>query len=317
MTDPNTFIAAAAQAAPVFLDRKATLEKACDLITEAGRQGAKLIVFPEAFLPAYPDWCWMVPGIRGDLLDELYAELVENSVSVPDETTVKLCQTARRSKINVVMGINERNIEASNASLYNSILYISDSGTILGRHRKLIPTAAERTVWSQGNGSTLECHATSVGMLGGLICWENYMPLARYAMYERGVQVYAAPTWDYGNVWSATLQHIAKEGGVFVIGCCMPLHINDIPERYEFKSFYPKDTQWINPGGSCIIAPDGNIIAGPVNEKEDILFAEIDLKQIIASKRSLDVAGHYARPDVFHFSVDQGSEPFAEIRGAE
>ena len=203
------------------------------------------------------------------------------------------------------MGINERNKEASNASLYNSMLYIDESGKILGKHRKLIPTSAERTVWSQGDGSTLETYDTSAGNLGGLICWENYMPLARNAMYIQGTQVYAAPTWDHGSIWTATLQHIAKEGGVFVIGCCMPLHIKDIPDHYEFKSLYPKDTEWINPGDSCILAPNGKIMAGPVKEKEEILYAEVDLKQIIASKRSLDVAGHYARPDVFHFSVDQ------------
>jgi nitrilase len=317
MNDPNKFIVAAAQASPVFLDRKATLEKACELIAEAGRKGARLIVFPEAFLPAYPDWVWLVPGNRRDLLNALYTELVENSISIPDHTTEKLCQAAHKSRINVVMGINERNKEASNASLYNSMLYIDESGKILGKHRKLIPTSAERTVWAQGDGSTLETYDTSAGILGGLICWENYMPLARNAMYTRGTQVYAAPTWDHGSIWTATLQHIAKEGGMFVIGCCMPLHIKDIPDRYDFKLLYPKGTEWINPGDSCILAPNGKIIAGPVKEKEEILYAEVDLKQIIASKRSLDVAGHYARPDVFHFSVDQRPEALMKSKGAE
>jgi len=303
MNHPEVFIVAAAQAVPVFLDRKATLAKACDLITEAGRNGAKLIVFPEAFIPAYPDWIWLISGNQSDLLNELYTELVENSVSIPDDTTEKLCQTARKSKINVVMGMNERNQEASNASLYNSMLYIDDSGSILGKHRKLIPTAHERTVWSQGNGSTLATFDTSVGILGGLICWENYMPLARNAMYASGTQVYAAPTWDDGGMWITTLQHIAREGGMFVIGCCIPLHINDIPNRLEFKRLYPAGTEWINSGGSCIIAPNGKIIAGPLREKEEILYAEVDLKQIIASKRTLDVTGHYARPDVFDFKI--------------
>jgi len=309
MIDPENFIVAAAQAAPVFLDRKATLAKACELIAEAGLKGARLIVFPEAFLPAYPDWIWLVPGSRSDLLDALYTELLENSVAVPDETTEKLCQTARKSKINVVMGINERNQEASNASLYNSLLYIDDSGKILGKHRKLIPTGCERTIWSQGNGSTLETFDTSVGMLGGLICWENYMPLARYAMIARGTQVYAAPTWDHGSMWTATLQHIAKEGGMFVIGCCSPLRVKDIPDRFEFKRLYPENTEWINPGESCIISPNGTILAGPLHQKEDILYAEIDLRQIAASKRMLDVAGHYARSDIFDFKVNRQVDP--------
>ena len=303
MDPSHVFTVAAAQATPVFMDRKATLEKACDLIAEASHAGAKLIVFPEAFLPAYPDWVSIIPANRQDLLDALYVELVENSVSIPDDSTEKLCRTARKSKINVVMGINERNKEASNASLYNSLLYINDSGIILGKHRKLVPTDSERTVWSQGDGSTLETYTTSVGILGGLICWENYMPLARNAVYIRGTQVYVAPTWDSGSIWISTLQHIAKEGGVFVIGCCMPLPKKDIPNRYEFKTLYPEETEWINPGNSCIIAPNGKIIIGPVKEKEKILYAEIDLKQILASKRTFDVAGHYARRDVFDFKV--------------
>ncbi len=305
MDPSHVFIVAAAQAAPIFLDRKATLEKACDLIAEAGRAGAKLIVFPEAFLPAYPDWVSIIPANRPDLLNALYVELVENSISIPDDSTEKLCRTARKSKINVVMGINERNREASNASLCNSLLYINDSGSILGKHRKLVPTASERTLWSPGDGSTLETYATSAGILGGLICWENYMPLARNAMYIRGIQVYVAPTWDSGCMWISTLQHIAKEGGVFVIGCCMPFRKRDIPNRYEFKHLYPEETEWINPGNSCIIAPNGKIIIGPVKEKEEILYAEIDLKQILESKRTLDVAGHYARPDVFDFKVNR------------
>jgi len=317
MNHLELFIVAAAQATPEFLDRTATLEKACDLIAEASRHGAKLIVFPEAFLSAYPDWVWLVPGNRSDLLNTLYIELVANAVSVPDDTTEKLCQAARKSKINVAMGINERNQEASHASLYNSLLYIDDSGNILGTHRKLIPTAGERTVWSQGDGRTLEVYDTSIGRLGGLICWENYMPLARNTMYARGTQVYVAPTWDYGKMWIMTLQHIAREGGMFVIGCGMPLHMKDIPDRFEFKRLYPAGTDWINSGDSCIIAPTGNIMAGPAKEQEIILYAEVDLNQIIAAKRILDVAGHYARPDVFDFKVNRRPDPLLRLKGAE
>ena len=317
MKTKEEFIVAAAQAAPVFLDRKATLEKACDLIVEASNNGAKLIVFPEAFFPAYPDWVWVVPGGKTGLLNELYTELIENSIAVPDETTEKLCQTARKAKINVVMGINERNQEASNASLYNSMLYIDDAGDILGVHRKLIPTAGERTVWAQGDGSTLEAYETSVGVLGGLLCWENYMPLARSAMYAWGTQIYATPTWDRGDLWIASLRHIAKEGGVFVISSCMPLHLNDIPDRLEFKQLYAEDTEWINSGHSCIINPFGEIIAGPSIEAEEILYAEVDLKKVTAAKRMFDVAGHYARPDVFKFSVNQGSNPVMKLEDGE
>ena len=313
MNNHPPFVVAAAQVTPVFLDRKATLEKACEIIGEASKNGAKLVVFPEAFFPAYPDWVWVTTGGQGDLLDALYTELVENSIAIPDDATEKLCQTARKAKINVVMGINERNREASNASLYNSLLYIDDAGNILGTHRKLIPTAGERTVWSQGNGSTLEVYNTSVGKLGGLICWENYMPLARNAMYAWGTQIYVAPTWDRGNMWVTTLRHIAKEGGMFVIGCCMPLHINDIPDRLEFKKLYSEGTEWINTGHSCIVSPNGKLIAGPLTEKEEILYAEIDLKQITASKRMFDVTGHYARPDVFKFEVNRDVNPIMRL----
>lgn len=309
MSTQSPFIVAAAQVAPVFLDRKATLEKACKVIEEASKNGAKLLVFPEAFFPAYPAWVWRVPDGNGGELNALYTELVENSIAVPDETTEKLCQAARKAKINVVMGMNERNQEASNASLYNSLLYIDDTGKILGTHRKLIPTAGERAVWSQGNGSTLDAYDTSVGKLGGLICWENYMPLARNAMYAWGVQVYVAPTWDESRTWTATLQHIAKEGGMFVIGVCMPLRVDDLPDRLEFKKLFDEGREWVNKGQSCIVAPNGKILAGPVAEKEEILYAEVDLKQVIAAKRMLDVAGHYARPDVFKFSLNQDANP--------
>ena len=314
MNTHDSCVVAAAQATPVFLDRKATLEKATDLISEASKSGAKLIVFPEAFFPAYPDWVHAVPGGRhGSLLDALYTGLVENSIAVPDETTERLCQTARKAKINVVMGMNERNREASNASLYNSLLYIDDTGNILGTHRKLIPTGGERTVWAQGDGSTLEVYDTSIGKLGGLICWENYMPLARYTMYALGTQVYVAPTWDRGDLWITTLRHIAKEGGMFVIGCCMPLHMDDIPDRLEFKQLYAEGTEWINTGHSCIIDPRGQVIAGPLVEREEILYAEVDLGQAIASKRMFDVAGHYARPDVFRFAVNRKPNPVMRL----
>ena len=305
MNSKKNFTVAAAQATSIFLDRQATLEKACDIIAEAGQNGAKLVVFPEAFIPAYPDWVWLIPGGRADLLDELYVKLVKNAVTIPDQTTTRLCQAAKKSKVHVTIGVNERNHEASNGSLYNTLLYIDASGTILGKHRKLMPTADERTVWSQGDGDTLEVYHTSLGVLGGLLCWENYMPLTRQAMYARGTQIYVAPTWDSGDIWLPTLQHIAKEGGMFVIGCCMPLHINDIPDEFEFKTLYPEDAEWINSGRSCVIDPQGKIIAGPVENKEDIIYADIDLDLITAAKRMFDVAGHYARPDVFEFAVKQ------------
>jgi len=306
--DDTSFIVAAAQATPIFLDRKATVEKACDLIAEAGHKGAKLIVLPEAFIPSYPDWIWIIPP-SGSLMSELYAELIENAVTIPGDAIDRICQAARNAGIHVAIGVNERNMESSNASLYNTLVYIDSEGNILGKHRKMIPTGGERLVWAQGDGSTLDVYDTQFGKLGGLICWENYMPLARYAMYSWGTQIYVAATWDSGEPWLSTLRHIAKEGGMFVIGCCIVMKIEDIPDRYEFKKLYRDDKEWINIGDSAIVNPKGEFIAGPLKMKEEILYAEIDLKQISKSKWILDTAGHYARPDIFKFTVNRSANP--------
>lgn len=309
MNAGETLRVAAVQATPVFMDRDATVEKACELIAEAGRNGARIIAFPEAFVPAYPDWVWAVPPGDSHTLYELYGELLANAVTVPSPATEKLGKATRSANAYVAVGVNERNAEASGGSIYNTLLYFGPDGRVLGRHRKLVPTGAERLVWAQGDGSTLEAYDTPLGKLGGLICWENYMPLARYAMYAWGTQIYLAPTWDQGEPWLSTLRHIAKEGRCYVIGVCMPLHARDIPDRYGFKSSYYGGRDWINVGDSVIAGPDGNFIAGPVREREDVLYAEVDLRRLESSKRILDVAGHYARPDVFELTVHTEPRP--------
>ena len=296
---------AAAQLSPVFLNKEKTVKKACDAILEAGEKGANLIVFPEAFISGYPDWVWIVPNSNGSMLNELYVKLVENAVSVPDETTEKLCKAAKSAGVNVVIGMHERNSETSNASLYNSLLFIDEHGTIIGKHRKLIPTGGERLIWGQGDGSTLRSYDTSAGKIAGLICWENFMPLARNAIYESGAQILTSPTWDKSPNWLQSMQHIAREGGVFVISVCMALRMDDIPDEYEFKKLYPEGREWINVGNSCIVAPSGKLLAGPLEAEEGILYADIDLQQIIASKRMFDVVGHYSRPDVFKFGLNK------------
>jgi nitrilase len=296
---------AAAQVSPIFLNKDKTVYKACDLIKQAGSANAKLLVFPEAFISGYPDWVWLIPNSKSNELNSLYIELVKNAVSIPDNSTLQLCDAAKQAGIHVIIGINELNAESSNNSLFNTILFINDKGNIIGKHRKLVPTGGERLIWSQGDGSTLNVFDTSLGKLSGLICWENYMPLARNAIYALGTQILATPTWDKSANWISSLQHIAKEGGIFVINCCMALKIKDIPDKYDFKKLYPQDREWINIGNSCIINPKGEIIAGPIEAKEDILYADIDLTQITASKRIFDVAGHYARPDVFKFTVNK------------
>ena len=296
---------AAAQFAPSFLNKKETLEKACDVIARAGKEGVRLVVFPEVFIPGYPDWVWLVPNNQNAELNELYVELVQNAVSIPDETTAQLCSAAKKSGVNVVIGLHERNTESSSASLYNTILFIDEQGRIAGKHRKLIPTGGERLIWARGGGDTLDAFDMPVGRVGGLICWEMFMPLARTAMYSQGVQILAAPTWDKSGGWMIAMQHAAREGGCFVISCCMALKKEDIPDTYTFKKLYPTDREWISKGNSCIVGPDGKIIAGPLENSKDLLIAEIDLSRILAAKRLFDVSGHYARPDVFRLQIQQ------------
>lgn len=311
----TSFKIAAIQATPVFLDRSATVEKACELIAIAGHEGARLVVFPEAFIPTHPHWVWEIPAGEEEMLGGLYTALLENAVTIPSEATERLCRAAKLANVYVVMGMSERNTEASGASMYNTILYIDAHGEILGKHRKLVPTGGERLVWAQGDGSTLRVYDTSLGKIGGLICWENYMPLARYAMYAWGTQIYLAPTWDRGQTWQATLRHIAKEGRVYVIGCSIAMRKDDIPDQFAYKQkFYADAHEWINVGDSAIIDPWGQYIAGPVRKKEEILYAEIDIQQMYGSKWMFDVAGHYARPDVFELIVHTDARQMLQAR---
>ncbi|MEW5988113.1 MAG: carbon-nitrogen hydrolase family protein [Chloroflexota bacterium] len=301
---------AAVQAAPVFLNREATVEKACQLIAEAGRQGAKLVAFPESYIPTYPDWVWAIPAGEQGLLNDLYAQFLTNAVEIPSPTTDRLGRAAAEAGVYLVMGLSERNTEASGGSLYNTLLYIDPDGRILGKHRKLVPTGGERLVWAQGDGSTLAVYDSPWGKLGGLICWENYMPLARYALYAWGVRLYVAATWDRGDNWLATLRHIACEGRVVVIGCGMALRKSDIPDHSAFKQrFYQNVGEWINVGDSTIVGPDGACLAGPLREVEGILYADVDPGNLAGSTWMLDVAGHYARPDVFELIVRRDSRP--------
>lgn len=299
----NIIKIASAQLAPIFLDKEKTIEKACNAILEAGEKNAKLIVFPEAFISGYPDWVWLIPNSKGAELNELYVKLVDNAISIPDDSTRKLCHAAKQAGISVVMGMHERNSETSGTSLFNSLLFINQEGVIIGKHRKLIPTGGERLIWAQGDGSTFHSYDTPAGKVAGLICWENYMPLARNAVYETGAQILAAPTWDKSPNWLLSMQHIAREGGLFVISTCMALRMDDIPKEYNFKTLYPEGREWVNTGNSCIIDPKGQIIAGPLEAEEGILYAEIDLNTITEAKRMFDVVGHYSRPDVFNFSI--------------
>jgi nitrilase len=318
MAKAEPFTIAVIQARPEYLDLDATVEKACALIREVGEKGAKLAVFPEAFLPGYPVWVWFIPPGHTHPLREAYSELHANSISIPGDETARLGKVAAEYGVTVAMGVNERNSEASDSSLYNSILFLGPDGSVLGRHRKMIPTAGERMVYAQGDGSDLEVYALPFGKLGGLICWENYMPLARYALSAWGEQIHVAPTWDRGEPWLSTMRHAAKESRTFVLGACQAFHRDHIPDRFSFKTAYLDDFEgWLNPGHSVIVNPDGKIVAGPAEEEETILYAEVKPEELVGPRWQLDVAGHYGRPDIFELIVHRRPSPFLTVREGE
>jgi nitrilase len=291
---------AAVQAAPVFLDREATIEKAARLAKEAAAEGAQLVAFPEAFVPTYPDWVWRTtPWADG----EWYARFADQSVDVPGPACDALAAIAREHALYLAMGVNERD----GGTIYNTLLYFGPDGTLLGKHRKLMPTGGERLAWGQGDGSTLPVFDTPFGRLGGLICWENYMPLARAAMYEQRVDVYLAPTWDNSDVWVASMRHIAKEGRCYVVGVNSCIRGSDVPADIPGRDeLYGGDDDWASRGNTVIVDPYGEILAGPITETEGIIYAEVDVANVQASRRQFDVVGHYARPDVFRLDVNKG-----------
>jgi nitrilase len=308
------FKIAAVQASPVFLDLGATIEKACRLIEEAAKAGATLAVFPEAFVPAYPVWVWFIPAGQTHPLRAVYTELHRNSIAIPGPETRRLGEVAADCGITVAIGVNEKNAEASNTTLFNTLLYIGADGQILGKHRKLVPTTGERLVWGRAADNDLQVFDLPFGRLSGLICWENYMPLARYALAAWGEQIHVAATWDHGEPWTSSMRHIAKENRSVVVGCCQVLRKDDIPDTLAFKKAYLGGVKdWINPGGSVIVDPDGKIVAGPLEKEEGILYAEFDAAQLVGPRWQLDVAGHYSRPDLFELRVNRKARPMLGV----
>ncbi len=277
------------------------------MVKKAVKGGARLIVFPEAFISGYPAWIWRLrPGGDWSLNEELHTRLLNSSVNVDAGELDSLCEAAKTHQVTIVCGLNERAGDLSQATVYNTVVVIGDDGIILNRHRKLMPTNPERMVWGFGDGSGLKVIDTAVGKVGTLLCWENYMPLARYALYGQGVQLYVAPTYDCGEGWIGTMQHIAREGRCWVISCGVALTREDIPADFPEKdTIYPDSETWINAGDSVVIAPGGEIVAGPMREEKGILFAQIDAQSAVNAKRALDVAGHYSRPDIFNLSINR------------
>jgi nitrilase len=305
---------AVVQAAPVAFDRALTIEKVRSLTGDAARKGAQLVLFPEAFVSAYPRGLdfGAVVGARSEQGREDFRRYWESSVDVPGPAIDELGRASRENRIYLVIGVVERD----GGTLYCSILFFAPDGRLLGKHRKVMPTGAERLVWGFGDGSTMPVFDTPLGKIGALICWENYLPLMRAAMYAKGIEIYCAPTADARDSWFASMRHIAVEGRCFVLSCNQFNRRRDFPADYD-SAFGDDPDAVLSRGGSCIVDPFGNFLAGPHTEGEAILMAGIDLAQIVRGKYDLDVVGHYARPDIFQLQVDERPKTAVAIRNAD
>jgi len=295
------------QQSPVFLDRSATLARAAAAVDEAAAAGARLVVFPEAFVPGYPAWIWRLrPGPDMALTEQLHARTLAESVDLSGGDLAPLREAAARHEVTVVCGVQERDASFSRGTLYNTVVMIGPDGGLLNRHRKLMPTNPERMVWGFGDATGLKVVDTPCGRIGALICWENYMPLARQALYAQGIEILIAPTYDSGERCTATMQHIAREGGCWVLGSGCAFQGRDIaPAMPATAKLYDTPEEWINPGDSVVVAPGGKLVEGPLHEQHGLLYATIDLERVGQARRSLDVAGHYARPDIFQLQVNR------------
>ncbi len=304
--------AAVVQAAPVAFDVERTLEKVHRFLGEAAATGARLVVFPEAFLTCYPRGITFgaTIGERTREGRELFRRHWASSVDVPGPVTDRLGEMARKHSVHLVIGV----IERAGGTLYCTVLFFDPAGTLMGKHRKVMPTAAERLVWGYGDGSTLPVFETEIGRLGAVICWENYMPLLRMAMYQKGIQLYCAPTADARDTWIASMRHIACEGRCFVLSANQFARRRDYPEDYPIDGVEDPDAVLCR-GGSLIVSPLGEILAGPAFDGEAVLVADLDLGEIVRGKYDFDVVGHYARPDIFRLYVDESPKPAVVFTG--
>ncbi|HLC25860.1 MAG TPA: carbon-nitrogen hydrolase family protein, partial [bacterium] len=298
---PLKFLAAVAQIAPVFLNREATIDKACKIIAEAADGGARIIAFPEAWVPTFPYWPRALPHPNRSLSVDAYVALYREAVEIPSPATERLCAAARKGSITVVMGLNEKE-SRQGGTMYNTLLYIGPSGEILGRHRKLMPTFEERCVWGMGGADSLQVYSTDCGRLSGLVCGNNLMTLAKYALLSQGEQIHVA-VWPsrtgMKDMVDVVSRNYAIEGQVFVLCACGYFTADHVPDEFPLKPH----TEWAIGGGSGIIDPMGRYLAGPVYDREELIQAEIDLDRIIAAKSVHDTTGHYARPDILRLEI--------------
>jgi len=305
------------QAAPVLFDLPATLQKMERLIRKSASAGARLVLFPEAFIPAYPRGLsfGMVVGQRSREGRDQWQRFYEEAIEVPGKVTEALGAACREARVYSVVGVIERESRIGRGTLYCTLLCFGPDGELLHRHRKLKPTGSERLIWGEGDGSTLKVLETQIGRIGGLICWENYMPLARVALYAQGIEIYLAPTADPRDTWQATLRHIACEGRCFVLGCNQFVTKAMLPRVWAEHDELRGQEEILCRGGSAIYSPLGELLAGPVYDREEVLIAELDLGEVVRGKLDFDAVGHYARPDVFELRVNR--QPTAAVRFTE
>lgn len=294
---------AAVQTTPAYLDRDATLAVAAEHIAGAGAEGADLVVFPESFVPGYPDWVWR----QNPWSDaEWYARFQDQAVDTTGPDLDKARAAAEAAGVWVALGITER---GRSGTLYNSVVYMDRAGEIAGLHRKLIPTGPERLVWGNGQGPLLTVIDIDGVKVGSLICWENYMPLARAAMYEQGIDVLLSPTWDNSSEWVPSLRHIAKEGRVFVVGVTAYIRGCDIPRDLPGAGdIYGGDEDILSRGNTSIVAPGGTLLQGPLTGEAGVVAATLDLDLVAAGRRAFDPTGHYARPDILSLTINTNGD---------
>jgi nitrilase len=311
MSEATTVRVAVVQAAAKPFDRDAAVDEVCAATERAAEQGARLILFPEAYVGGYP---WGLSfgtavGGRSDAGRRVWQRYWSTAITVPGPEVTRMGEAAQQAGVHLCVGVIERDSTYGGGTLYCTLVYIGPDGSLLGKHRKLKPTAAERLIWGEGDGSTLTTVDTDYGTVGGLICWENYMPLARMAMYGKGVDIYLAPTADARERWQSTLQHIALEGRCFVLGCNQFVRRDMYPGDLEIRQELEDWPEILCRGGSAIYGPLGEPLAGPLWEEEGVLVADLDMTAIARSKFDFDVTGHYARPDVFRLQVDESPQP--------
>lgn len=297
---------AVVQAGSVPFDPGATTKKALTLLAEAAGHGASLVMFPEAFIGTYPKGLTFGSpiGRRTEEGRDEYLRYVRGAVTLDGPEVAALCESAAEHGVFVVMGVVER----LGSTLYCTALLVDPVDGVVGHHRKVMPTGSERLVWGFGDGSTLPVVPTEVGVVGAVICWENYMPLMRQAMYAKGVEIYCAPTVDDRDSWQSTMQHIALEGRCFVLGSCQAIRRDAFADDYD-SVLEGDDAGYLIRGGSVIIGPSGDVLAGPVYDREAILTADIDVAERSRFTFDFDPTGHYARPDVFSLTVDERPKP--------